>query len=75
MLWKQVASILSLTVCLLAASVTAAHAQNPAGLLSWWPADGSADDVQGGNNGALSDGATYEAGAIGQAFRFDGTSW
>ncbi|MFQ5627275.1 MAG: LamG domain-containing protein [bacterium] len=43
------------------------------GLVSWWPANGNARDRIGANNGTLMNGATYAPGAIGQAFRFDGS--
>ncbi|HWD20921.1 MAG TPA: LamG-like jellyroll fold domain-containing protein, partial [Verrucomicrobiae bacterium] len=47
-----------------------------AGLSSWWPAEGSAADIVGGNPGALQGGATFAAGEVGQAFSFDGaTGW
>jgi Concanavalin A-like lectin/glucanases superfamily len=46
----------------------------PAGLISWWPADGNANDIQGVNNGILLDGATFATGMVGKAFSFDGTS-
>lgn len=44
-----------------------------AGLVSWWAADGNANDVAGGHNGALVNG-TYGPGILGtdQAFRLDG---
>ena len=44
----------------------------PAGLVNWWPGDGSANDIVGGNNGTLQNGATFAAGFVGQAFSFDG---
>jgi len=44
----------------------------PAGLVSWWPGEGSADDIAGTNDGALINGATFAAGMVGQAFSFDG---
>lgn len=43
----------------------------PAGLVSWWPAEGTAEDVAGDNDGTAT-GATYAAGMVGQAFSFDG---
>jgi hypothetical protein len=46
----------------------------PSGLVSWLPGDGNADDIAGGNHGTLRDGATFDAGLVGQAFSFDGTS-
>ena len=42
------------------------------GLVSWWPGDGHADDVAGGNHGTLLNGATFAPGVVGQAFSFDG---
>ncbi len=46
----------------------------PAGLLSWWPGEGNADDIRGGNDGILIGGAGFAVGLVGQAFRFDRTS-
>jgi len=46
-----------------------------AGLIGWWPGDGSATDIAGTNNGGLQGGATANAvGLVGQAFSFDGTN-
>ena len=45
----------------------------PSGLVSWWPGDADASDIQNGNNGFLTNGAL--AGVVGQvdgAFSFDG---
>jgi hypothetical protein len=46
----------------------------PAGLISWWPAEGGANDVLGVNNGSLQGGAGSAAGEVGQAFSFDGVT-
>jgi hypothetical protein len=47
----------------------------PAGLVGWWPGDGSVRDIVGTNNGALYGGATANApGFMGSAFHFDGTN-
>ncbi len=43
-----------------------------AGLVSWWPGDGNANDLVGGNHGSLMNGATFAPGKVGQAFSFDG---
>ncbi len=43
----------------------------PSGMVSWWPGDGNANDIQDGNNGALQNGATFAPGLVGQAFSFD----
>ena len=32
--------------------------QPPSGLVSWWPGDGTAEDIQGVNDGTLKNGAT-----------------
>jgi hypothetical protein len=54
-------------------SVNAAGcAPPPAGLLSWWPGNGNAVDLAGGNSGALVGGVAYVAGEAGQAFSFNG---
>jgi len=44
----------------------------PPGLVSWWPAEDNANDIQGGNNGTLVKGATFGPGEVGQAFVFNG---
>jgi RHS repeat-associated protein len=44
----------------------------PAGLISWWPGEGSALDLAAANDGLAEDGATFASGLVGQAFRFDG---
>ncbi len=45
----------------------------PSGMVSWWPGDGNANDIQGGNDGSLQNGATFAAGKVGQSFSFNGT--
>ncbi len=56
--------------------VTAAAAAPPAGLVGWWTGDGTnaavAPDLAGGNPGNLTNGATYAAGQVGNAFSFNG---
>ena len=46
-------------------------AKVPAGLRSWWPADGATDRV-GGNNGTLNGGVRFANGMVGGAFQFNG---
>ena len=46
----------------------------PAGMISWWPGDGHAQDIVDGNDGALQNGATFAQGMVGQAFSFDGVN-
>ena len=48
--------------------------QPPAGMISWWSADGHTTDIVDGNHGILSGDATYSTeGKVGAAFSFDGT--
>ncbi len=44
----------------------------PGGMVGWWPGDSNADDLIGGNNGTLMNGATFASGMVSQAFSFDG---
>ena len=44
----------------------------PSSLVSWWPAEGNADDAWGDNDGTLVD-VTFSPGKVGQAFDFSGT--
>jgi hypothetical protein len=44
----------------------------PNNLVSWWPGDGDANDIEDGHNGTLN-GATFGPGEVGDAFSFDGT--
>jgi autotransporter-associated beta strand protein len=46
----------------------------PPGLVAWWPANGNAVDVVGGNNGTLTNSTAYGTGEVGQAFHFNGSS-
>jgi hypothetical protein len=47
-------------------------AATPAGLVSWWRAEGNANDSTGAHNGTLLNGTTFAPGRVGQAFSFDG---
>ena len=56
--------------------VTAAEAvcvPKVSGLVSWWKGEGNALDQIGGNNGTLTNGATFAAGKSGQAFSLNGS--
>jgi uncharacterized repeat protein (TIGR01451 family) len=44
----------------------------PSGAVSWWKAEGNANDVLGANSGVLQNGTTFSTGLVGQAFSFDG---
>ncbi len=43
----------------------------PSGLVSWWTANDTANDVTGLNNATLSSGVTYAPGEVGDAFSFN----
>ena len=40
----------------------------PSGLVAWWPANGHAQDIIGGANGVLTNGANFASGEAGQGF-------
>lgn len=44
----------------------------PDGLVSWWPGDGTTEDLAGGHDGTLLNGAFFAPGMSGSAFGFDG---
>ncbi|MGH7961349.1 MAG: LamG-like jellyroll fold domain-containing protein [Candidatus Binatia bacterium] len=44
----------------------------PDDLVSWYPGDGNAFDIQGANDGTRQNGATFAAGKVDQAFSLDG---
>lgn len=44
----------------------------PTDLVSWWPGDGNAGDIVGGNTGTPKNGATFGSGQVLSAFSFDG---
>src|ERR1019366_6938442 len=46
----------------------------PPGLVSWWPAEGSALDSAGGNNGTLMNGTGFTNGEVGMAFNLNGVN-
>ncbi len=46
----------------------------PAGLVNWWPANGNAIDIVGGDNGLPANGFYYAPGEAGLAFHFDGST-
>ncbi len=46
----------------------------PPGLVSWWPGDGNANDIQDGNSGTLQNGVTFTSGKVGRAFHFNGSN-
>ena len=53
---------------------TTAELYIPNSLVSYWPADGNANDIVGGNNGTFLNGRGFADGVLGQAFSFDGVN-
>ena len=47
---------------------------SPQNLISWFRAEGNADDAEGVANGTLMNGATLAGGKVGQAFSLDGVN-
>src|ERR1051325_10104639 len=45
----------------------------PPNMVSWWPGDVNANDIEGCNDGTLSGGVTFAPGKVDQAFTFNGT--
>jgi hypothetical protein len=45
---------------------------SPAGLVGWWPGNGTAQDSVAGNNGQLVGDATFTAAVVQQGFKLDG---
>src|SRR5205085_10404332 len=46
----------------------------PSGLVSWWPGDNTAVDIQSGNNGTIQNGVTFANGKVDRAFGLNGTN-
>ncbi|MDD5139086.1 MAG: FG-GAP-like repeat-containing protein [Verrucomicrobiales bacterium] len=46
----------------------------PSNLISWWRAEGNANNVAGGPSGLVYPGTGYANGEVGQAFSFDGVT-
>jgi hypothetical protein len=75
----QTARILAVSISVCASSQLLAQgssgcAPKPAGLLSWWRAEGDAQDSVGTNHGTLYGAVGFGPGKVGQAFIFDGSS-
>jgi Concanavalin A-like lectin/glucanases superfamily len=49
--------------------------QPPAGLASWWPGNGNANDMVGGNDGTLVGGVAFASAEVGQGFSFNGNGY
>ena len=68
----SIAFLFSGSVTLTGAVVAGSCVSPPVGIISWWPGDGNANDIQNGNRGVLINGATFATGKVGPAFSLDG---
>ena len=55
-------------------AVSAVAIHPPGGMVSWWPGDGNANDIAGGNHGTLQGGAGFAQGVVGEGFSLDGVN-
>jgi hypothetical protein len=46
----------------------------PSDMVAWYPGDGNANDIVGGDHGTTHGGVTFPTGEVAQAFGFDGSS-
>jgi subtilisin-like proprotein convertase family protein len=46
----------------------------PDGMVSWWPLEGSASDIQGDNDGTITGGVSSASGEVGGGFDLDGAT-
>ncbi len=44
------------------------------GMVSWWPGDGNANDIEGSNDGIVISGITFEEGQVASSFSASGSS-
>jgi Concanavalin A-like lectin/glucanases superfamily len=73
---RVLAALCGLVAALSALPARAQCLPPPAGLVAWWPGDGNATDIIGGNNGTLVGTVTYGTalqGKVSQAFSFSGS--
>jgi hypothetical protein len=59
-------------VATLTVKIPPACIEPPPGIIAWWPGNGNALDVIGGNNGVLVDGTTFTNAFVGEGFAFNG---
>ncbi len=75
---KRTLLFASLALCVTDSFASHPPAQNcvepPAGLVSWWPGDGDASDIESGLDGTLIGGAGFAPGFVGEAFNFNGST-
>ena len=74
--WARILpGLVALALCLFFSNRALAQCYTaPSGLTSWWPAEDNTADVVGGNQGYFTNGSSYSAGEVGNAFSLNGTS-
>jgi hypothetical protein len=70
----SITAFVIVTALVAASFAGAACLDEPEGLVAWWPADGDAEDLVGGNDAVLGSATTFEDGHVGQAFGLNGTT-
>jgi hypothetical protein len=72
--WLVSLAALSISLAVLPNSIQAQTncVSPPAGIVSWWRAEGDATDSSGTNQGVLENGTDFVSGKVGRAFHFDG---
>ncbi len=68
----QLSVVIGLVLVMPLGAVAQTCVEPPAGLVSWWPAEGTAEDIAGDNEGSLVGGASFGAGEVGSGFSLDG---
>ena len=71
-LCRLLSNLAVVLACSLAYPLYADCISPPANLVSWWRAEGDANDTIGNNNGILMNGTGMVPGKVGQAFSLDG---
>ena len=69
--WSLVLSMWAVTNLPVQVVEAAACVTAPSGLVGWWPGDGSATDIEGGNDGTLLGGTFFSTSKVGAGFAFD----
>src|SRR5690242_16320335 len=73
-LCRLLSSLAVALACSLAYPLYADCISPPANLVSWWRAEGDANDTIGNNNGILMNGTGIVPGKVGQDFSFNGVN-
>jgi hypothetical protein len=61
----RVGLALFVSCCVFSLAAAQTCVQPPTGLVSWWPGEENAEDIQSGNNGTLEGATTFDTGKVG----------